>query len=177
MGLLQHAARVVPPGRVFPWSISNHLRGGSRPSHHIRLNRDFKTDLRLWFLLLQHWNGAMFLQPHRETVTVTSDVSGSWGCGAYSTPRWFQLRWPPAMAAADISVKELIPIFIAVVSWGPSCRGANFQCYSDNQAVVAIINSRQSRHPHLLNLLRCLFGSVTAAGHGSTYSGTRQYFS
>ena len=24
---------------------------------------------------------------------VTSDVSGSWGCGAYSGPQWFQLQW------------------------------------------------------------------------------------
>uniref|UniRef100_A0A1X7SP07 Uncharacterized protein n=1 Tax=Amphimedon queenslandica TaxID=400682 RepID=A0A1X7SP07_AMPQE len=45
-------------------------------TRHICLNREFKADLHWWVLLLQHWNMALFTQPCRQTVMVTSDASG-----------------------------------------------------------------------------------------------------
>ena len=157
VGTLQSATKVIPPGKAFLRRISDHLRGGRCPWHHIRLNRGFKAHLQWWQFLIHKWNGVIFLQPHRQTVSITSDASGSWGCGAYSSPWWFQLPWPASMCQADIAVKELVPIILAVVTWGPLFRGAHFLCYCDNQAVVAVVNSRDTRHPHLLHLLRCLF--------------------
>ena len=36
---------------------------------------------------------------HLQTQLATSDASGHWGCGAFSsTGTWFQFRWPPAWA-------------------------------------------------------------------------------
>ena len=26
-------------------------------------------------------------------ITVTSDASGNWGCGAFSGDKWFQVQW------------------------------------------------------------------------------------
>ena len=44
---------------------------------------------------------------------VTSDASGSWGCGAYSGSQWFQLQWNDNLLNKSIAVKEMVPIIIA----------------------------------------------------------------
>ena len=48
-------------------------------------------------------------------------------------------------------------IVIACVIWGCQWVRHRVQCYCNNEAVVAIIRSRTSRHPHLMHLLWCLF--------------------
>ena len=69
--------------------------------HHIRLNKGFRSDLQWWVFFLTRWNGCSMMSgaiKSRWNITVTSDASGSWGCGAYmSTGEWFQLRWPPVV--------------------------------------------------------------------------------
>jgi len=42
-------------------------------------------------------------------VTLTSDASGSWGCGTFPGPEWFQLKWVGPIATAHIAVQERVP--------------------------------------------------------------------
>ena len=51
-------------------------------------------------------------------VILTSDASGSWGCGAFSGVEWFQCLWNGRWTEVHITVKELIPIVIAGAIWG-----------------------------------------------------------
>ena len=88
---------------------------------------------------------------------VTSDASGSWGCGAYSGSLWFQLQWNDNLLNKSIAVKEMVPIIIAAAIWGRSWKGKLIICHCDNQSVVAVINSRYSRDDELMHLLRNLF--------------------
>ena len=90
-------------------------------------------------------------------ITITSDASGSWGCGAWSGSAWFQLQWDQPTSLKQIATKELIPIIIAAVVWGHTWTGNQVQSLCDNKAVVTVINSRSSREPDLMQLLRCLF--------------------
>lgn len=48
-------------------------------------------------------------------VTLASDVSGSWGCGALQGRSWFQCQWDDTARPLAITVKELIPIILP--SW------------------------------------------------------------
>ena len=64
----------------------------------------------------------------------------------------FSWNGPPP-ASVDISAKELLPIVAAAV-WGQSWAGHR---YSDNTAVVAVIQRRSARDHVLLHLLRCLY--------------------
>ena len=89
-------------------------------------------------------------------VATFSDASGSWGCGAYSGQSWFQLAWTPKTTEYQIAVKELIPVVIAAAVWGKQWKGLDVKCYSDNQAVVAVVQSRTSRDSDIMHLLRCL---------------------
>ena len=60
-------------------------------------------------------------------------------------------------AKVQIAIKELIPIIVAAAIWGKHWKGYSLQCQCDNQAVVAVLNTRTSKEPQLMQLLRCLF--------------------
>ena len=90
-------------------------------------------------------------------VTLTSDASGSWGCGAFYANSWFQLQWPAASIDYHITVKELLPIVIAAGIWGAQWANQSVVCRCDNEAVVHIINTGTSKDPTVMCLMRCLY--------------------
>jgi len=46
---------------------------------------------------------------------MTSDTSGSWGCGAYTLAgEWFQLELSESWVGVNITVKDRLPIVIEV---------------------------------------------------------------
>ena len=51
-GLLQHACKVVRPGRTFLRRVFELLRGTRKSYHHIRLNNGMRSDLAWWDLFL-----------------------------------------------------------------------------------------------------------------------------
>ena len=158
LGLLHHAARVVRPGRSFVHRLVTHLRGRRQGNHFIRLNREARRDLRWWQMFLESWNGVSILPTVRPVASLTSDASGGWGCGAFTDQqKWFQLPWPTECIDADICFKEMLPIVLAVMTWGHTWRGYQVGCKCDNQAVVNVLSTRYSRSSPLMHLLRCLF--------------------
>ena len=89
-------------------------------------------------------------------LSVTSDASGSWGCGAFWGAEWFQLEWAGLLQEAHIAIKELVPVVIATAIWGNQWRGKTVQVLSDNTAVVTAINKNTTRLKESAHLLRCL---------------------
>ena len=89
-------------------------------------------------------------------AVLTSDASGNWGCGAYYCSNWFMLPWSGLNATYHITLKELIPIVIAGVIWGPLWRGATVLAQCDNLAVVSIVNHGTSKNQEVMHLARCL---------------------
>ena len=161
IGQLQHACRVVRPGRTFLRRMIDLSTVAKELHHHIRLNAAFRSDLQWWALFLEGWNGVSLLASvvaHAPSVTLTTDASGSWGCGAFiSTGQWFQFPWPEVWKEVHITVKELLPIVVACAVWGHLWRGTAVCCRCDNMAVVAIIRAGSSKHPLAMHLMRCLF--------------------
>ena len=160
IGQLHHASTVVRPGRSFLRRMITLSKAAGKPWQHIRLNASFRADLAWWKAFLAAWNGVsmMKLLGHQEpAVVVTSDASGHWGCGAFCERKWFQLQWDPTLSQKSIAAKELIPIVVACAVWGPTWEGQVVRCRSDNQTVVAVIQTRYSRDDDLMHLLRSLF--------------------
>ena len=95
VGKLQHACKVVKPGRSFLRQMFELLAGVHKDYHHIRLNTSFRSDLVWWDTFLEAWNGKSILRrPFDDAVgdvTLFSDASGSFGCGAWWAHHWFQL--------------------------------------------------------------------------------------
>ena len=106
IGQLQHACKVVRPGRTFLHHMIELSTIANELHHHIRLNKEFHSDLEWWVQFLPSWNGVSMMSsvcpvPHSETVT----ASGGWGCGAFSGVQWFQVEWPESWATVHITVK------------------------------------------------------------------------
>lgn len=111
IGQLQHATRIVKPGRSFLQRIIDLASAVKELHHHIRLRGSFKADRQWWDLFLQRWNGISMmtlLGSVHPAVTVTSDASENWGCGAFlDMGQWFQCQWHEC-DGVHITAKELL---------------------------------------------------------------------
>ena len=149
IGHLSYACKVVRSGRSFLRRMLDLLHSTNHHAsrfHHIRLNTGFRSDLTWWRTFLASWNGVSFLPPpsHLPKLELTTDASGSWGCGAWHLDSWFQLQWDARSYSLPIPEKELLPIILACDTWGSSWWGKQILCHCDNQAVVACLRSRSS---------------------------------
>ncbi len=146
IGLLQHACSVIKPGRSFLRQMIELSKCVHELHYRVRLNAG--------------WNGACpmsSLGHQKPQVTLTSDASGSWGCGAStSNGEWFQLQWPGSWDGIHITAKELLPIVVGAAVWGSVWEGSTVLCLCDNAAVVAIVNSGRSKMDRAMHLMRCL---------------------
>ena len=171
VGLLQHATKVVTPGRAFlsrMYHAAAHLK---RLSYYTHLTAAFHSDLRWWHLFIIYWNGVGFFTGVHPTYEIHSDASGSWGCGAVFDTQWIQLAWSNKWLQMDIMAKELLPIVLSCAVWGPVLSGYGVEFKCDNQSVVDSINKGSSKEPMTMHLLRYLwffsayFGIRVTASH------------
>ena len=160
VGKLQHACKVVRPGRTFLRRMFELLRGVGRRREFVRLNTDFKSDLWWWHCFLGAWNGVAMMEnyPSGELeFKLFTDASGSFGCGAWWGTEWLQLKWPEGLEEWSIARKELLPIVVACMVWGRQWMRSTVTVYCDNEAVVEMVRAGYSKEPSLMHLLRCMF--------------------
>ncbi len=108
---------------------------------------------------MERWNGVSLLVAHiaqPPAVTVFTDASGRWGCGATDGTNWLQCAWEESWAEINITTKELAPIILAVGTWGSRWRNTHILFRSDNMAVVYILRAKTSKDANVMHLLRCL---------------------
>ena len=158
--LLSLIGKVVPPVRPFLRHLIELSTKAKLLHHHLCLNIQVRCDLQWWSMFLERWNGISMMSllgSSSTSITVTSDASGLWGCGAVYNTDWFSCGWGSCWLDVHITIKELLPIILASALWGHSWAGHRvlFQC--DNAAVVAIINSGRSRNSLAMHLARALF--------------------
>ena len=88
---------------------------------------------------------------------MVSDASGSWRCGAFCLPHWFNLlQWSANMQKFPIAVKELFPVVIAAAIYGNQWSGKLVLFRVDNMAVVEVLKATHSREPYLMHFIRIL---------------------
>ena len=157
LGHLSHAAAVTRYGRTFLRQLFNLFHKAQEDHHFIHIRASARADLLWWHHFLQEWNGKSFFPQSTPSVQITSDASGSFGCGAFSQPHgWFQLQWPESWISVNIAAKELVPVVVAAAIWGPLWYQKCVQFRSDNMAVVEVLRSGSTRDPLLMHLIRCL---------------------
>ena len=115
IGLLHHAASIVRSGRSFLRRLIDLSTTAAELHHHIRLNLSARSDIAWWKTFICQWNGLSVLPVSSRSATVTSDASGSWGCGAFCESEWFQFKWqsqaPDNIATKEFSLSCLLPLF------------------------------------------------------------------
>ena len=159
IGTLQHATKVIKPGRAFVRRMIELSKARKRMEDYIRLNTAFRSDIEWWHHFASTWNGVSILAPvNRENPDglVVSDASGQWGCGAFHGQEWFQLQWDHSILSMHITIKELLPVMIAAAVWGKTWSGKTIMALSDNAATVQIITQHHSKDPTAMHLVRCL---------------------
>ncbi len=148
IGSLSHACKAIRAGRTFLRRLIDLSTMVRRLERHVRLTISALSDIEWWFQYCAGWNGISMMSSVSRAmpdITILSDASGNWGCGALSGPDWFQLQWVWPISDHHITVKELVPIVLAAAVWGPRWKGKTVRARCDNAAVVSIINSGSSR--------------------------------
>ena len=165
IGTLHFACRVISPGRPFMQRIINLTRGVRHPGHFVSLNQEFRKDILMWQIFLDHWNGvSLFLPPFTEPspqIHLFTDAAGSLGYGGFFNNLWFQGKWHPfhqLNPATGISIQwqELYPIYLACMLWAPLWANRRICFHCDNQATVAILSAKSSKIPRIMNLVRVI---------------------
>ena len=158
VGHLVHASTVFPIGKAFLNALFA-LKSILPPGQARRLNLEARGELAWWDLLLENWPGIsvhQFLLLRQPDHHLYTDAAGSWGCGAWAQPHWFQVPWSNQTPLTTIATKELLPIVLAVAVWGRLWRGHLVLCHCDNTAVVSQVNRLHARDPQASHMLRCL---------------------
>ena len=161
IGLLNFACCVVVPGRAFLRRLINLTKGVSKPHFRIRLNKQSRLDLEAWSEFINNFNGkSIFIDEvwqNSDKLNMYTDAAGSLGYGAVLGKNWFYGGWEEIhLQEYDITFKELFPIVVAVETWGESLANSSILFYSDNMAVVNIINKISSKDIPVMHLVRRL---------------------
>ena len=160
IGTLNFACSVVAPGRAFLRRLIQ-LIIGKKPGHyHISMSSGAKADLRTWQAFLQSYNGKSIFREQRwvssRALNLYTDAASSLGYSAILDNAWFFGEWPPSWKAYNIAILEMYPIVVAVETWAGAMANKCIVFYSDNAAVVAIINSLTSKDKQIMVLVRRL---------------------
>ena len=156
IGLLNFACSVVLPGRAFLRRRIDLTKGVRKPYHHIRLTRQCKEDILLWLGFLNLFNGKSFFLSAKwltsSIIKLYTDSVGSLGYAAVLGKRWFFGHWPDSWKSLSITILELFLIVLATAIWGTIMCNHCIVFFSDNHAVVDIINKQISREPKVMVL-------------------------
>ncbi|XP_062587810.1 uncharacterized protein LOC134249476 [Saccostrea cucullata] len=159
IGLLNFACSVVIPGRPFLRRLIDLSIGLTKPFHHRRLNKEARADLNAWGLFLEHFNGkSLFLSEqwdNSDSLQLYTDASNI-GFGGYLGNQYFSGIWPKTWNTYHITIKELFPIVLAVQLWADQLENRCIIFFTDNDAVVHIINKQSSKEKTIMVLVRRL---------------------
>ena len=127
VGLMHHASLVVRPGRSFVRRLLDLAHTARQLDRFVRLNQAARADIAWWLAFAASWNGvglASTVGSWAPSLRVQSDASGCWGYGAVavsSSPwRGFASPWSLPWRDQPIAPKELYPVLVAAVVWGPT---------------------------------------------------------
>ena len=163
IGKLIFIARVVRSGRTFVRRMINLSKKVKHLHHRIRLNRDFRDDVKWWLHYLPSWNGISFFYETNwsnnadlELYTDASDV----GIGCYFKGAWIMQSFDNnnhKFAENSINWRELYAVVVAVATWGHMLASKKVLFHCDNMSIMYILKSGVSKDAKLMTLVRALF--------------------
>ena len=163
-GSLAFCTRALPAGRAFCRRIYSSMSKAKKSFHFIRVSQGLRADLLVWNEFLQKFNGISYIHnldwSTNFDIELYTDSAGgiAKGCGAYFAGKWAFLQWPVRWYSSDIirdmTYLELVPIALAVYLWGSQFKHKKILLYSDNAAVVSVLNNRSSKSDRVMSLVR-----------------------
>lgn len=158
IGYLNFCCSIITCGRAFLRRLIDLTMGVEQPYHYVRLGKATNEDMQLWLSFLDKYNGkSMFLNDRflsSDTLALYTDSAQSLGYGAVYGKQWLYGEFPTDWKQFNITFLELYPIVLAVNIWGSLWRNHSILFFTDNEALVAIINKQTSKDKHIMRLFR-----------------------
>ena len=186
-GYLNFIGRAIYPGRVFTRRMYSKYVGlvdtkststmvarryVAKPFHHVRLDKEFKNDSKIWLECLT--NEHLEQVVNRQMVDFTtirmakqikffSDASAGFelGYGCILNKRWIFGHWQKDFIKSQkpsIEYLELFALCAGILTWQneEELNNTRIEVHCDNQAVVSMVNNIASTCPNCMHLLRIL---------------------
>ena len=157
-GLLSFCCRAIPSARAFNRRFFDAMSGLSRPNHHVRVNLEMKSDIRMWLSFLELFNGTVYFDKvewlDMADLSLFTDSAGNakLGCAAIFRNHWVFLRWPKEwenkQIIHDITFLELVPVCLAFCIWANQLKHKKIIINTDNMALVSILNKKKHPNPN-----------------------------
>ena len=160
IGLLNFACSVVVPGRSFLRRLIDLTIGLKKPSHFVRVSKEVKADLFTWQQFFKDYNGKSFFLNEQwedsESLQLFTDAAGAHGFGAVFGAHWCYGEWPKTWIGLNIAILEFYPIVLSLILWGGHIRNKRITFFTDNEALVHVINKSTCKDKYLLTFVRKL---------------------
>ena len=160
LGFLNFTCSVVLPGRAFLRRLIDLTKGVRRPHHRIRLTKACRKDISVWLNFLDNFNGRTFFLDEKwlscAPLKLYTDAAGSKGYSAIFEGHWLYGEWPESWKSFNIAFLELFPIALSLHVWGGHMSNRCVSFFTDNAALVDIINKQTSKHSLIMVLVRDL---------------------
>lgn len=157
IGLLTFACSVIQPGRAFLRRMIN-LTMKISTQKHIHLTGEAKDDMKLWLLFLENFNGvSIFLNENflsSRVLKLYTDAAQSKGYAGIYNCNWFYGPFPENWKSMNIMTLEFYPIILAIEIWGKLWKNHAILFFTDNEALVSVINKQTSTDVHVLKMVR-----------------------
>ena len=163
------------PGKALLAGLYQNLAGilSSQGWARRRINNDVRADLNVWksFLAQSEGKPFRFVFPSAYDITMTSDASGAIGYGCVLDKYWFRGTWNDVWwTNQNIALLELIPVYIGVKLWQQKLSNNTLNVLTDNESLVAMINSFFSREKSINRLLKelalfCMNNNIVIRAH------------
>ena len=159
-GLLNFACSVVRPGRAFLRRLIDLTMGIKSQHDFIRVSKEVKKDLNLWLSFLSNFNGKSFfiddIWQLSNNINLFTDASGALGFGAVFGNHWCYGKWPDNWVNTNIAILEFYPIVLSLHLWGADMSNRSIIFYTDNEALVHVINKQSCKDKTLMVFVRRL---------------------
>ncbi|XP_042342077.1 uncharacterized protein LOC121942854 [Plectropomus leopardus] len=160
LGHLNFALCIIPQG----WAFITHLLSITSSVTWLLTSNSLDTSsragLHFWLYLLGNWNRISFYDDHLthpHDINLFNDTAPSAGFGGFYKRKWFVDELPTELErkyqVTLSSLYKIYPIIIIATFWGYEWCRKSVLIYSDNLAVVDIINKGCSNSPSIMPFL------------------------
>lgn len=176
-GILAHCCKVVHGGRTFSRRVYDLIASVDRSWHMVRLNAEFRLDVKWWLDFAADFNGKAKIIPSLEPwICIYSDASllgfgalfeNDWVAGPFPSNggnldrKWLGHHFAEAgdegCDTENINVLEMWPIVVAMERWSGSWANRTVVMITDNTQVRAAINTGRSKNVTTMRWLRRIF--------------------
>ena len=166
-GIVTHLSPAYPGGKSFTRRIAEFL-GATKDRNRMRLTDGILADVQFWITALSvHRN--MSITPRTfigSSIEFWSDAT-PFGGGAIVGNNWWACDWESLDVSrhdidkmpekTQITFFELLAVVMSCATWAHNWNAKLILSHCDNEGVVKLIDTRYSRHPPAMALLRRLF--------------------